>query len=67
MTYALGRGVIAGDRPQIRAIARMAEADNFRIRTVIRGIVLSDAFRLRKTPASAAQMTMNKTKGNLQP
>lgn len=67
MTYALGRGVIAGDRPQIRAIARMAEADNFRIRTVIRGIVLSNAFRLRKTPASAAQMTMNKTKGNLQP
>lgn len=64
MTYALGRGVIAGDRPQIRAIARMAEADNFRIRTVIRGIVLSDAFRLRKTPAGAAQMTMNNAQNN---
>lgn len=61
MTYALGRGIIAGDRPQIRAIARMAEADNFRIRTVIRGIVLSDAFRLRKVPAGAAQMTLNTT------
>jgi len=61
MTYALGRGIIAGDRPQIRAIARMAEADNFRIRTVIRGIVLSDAFRLRKVPVGAAQMTLNTT------
>ncbi|RVU05676.1 DUF1592 domain-containing protein [Novosphingobium umbonatum] len=67
MTYALGRGVIAADRPQIRAIARMGAADHFRIRTIIRGIVLSDAFRLRKVPVSAARMTLTMPEGKLRP
>ena len=50
MVYALSRGIVPGDRPQIRAIARAAAADHYRIQTVIRGIIASDAFRLRKTP-----------------
>ena len=50
MTYALARGVVAADRPQIRAIARAAAADGYRIRTIVTGIVASDAFRLRKVP-----------------
>ncbi len=53
MIYALARGVGAPDRPAIRAIARAAAVDNYRIRTIIRGIVESDGFRLRKTPDGA--------------
>ncbi|HWU02940.1 MAG TPA: DUF1592 domain-containing protein [Novosphingobium sp.] len=50
MTYALGRGVGPFDRPAIRAIAARAAADNYRIQTIIRAIVQSEPFRLRKVP-----------------
>jgi hypothetical protein len=47
MTYALSRGLGPFDQPQVRAIARAADADGDRIQTIIRGIVASDSFRLR--------------------
>jgi hypothetical protein len=50
MTYALGRGIGAQDMPAIRAIAEQAAADDYRIRTIILGIVTSDAFTQRRTP-----------------
>jgi len=50
MTYALGRGVEAQDMPAIRAIARSAAADQYRIRTIVKGIVTSTPFVLRKAP-----------------
>lgn len=50
LTYALGRGVEARDQPAIRSIARAAAADDYRIQTIIVGIVKSDPFNLRKTP-----------------
>ena len=50
MTYALARGVGPQDMPAIRRIAREAAANDYRIRTIIKGIVLSDGFTLRKTP-----------------
>jgi len=53
MTYALGRGIIPADRPQIRAIAAKAAANHYRIQTVIRGIVQSDAFLQRRAPQEA--------------
>jgi hypothetical protein len=53
MIYALARGIGPQDRPAIRAIARAAAADDYRIRTIIRGIVDSDGFRLRKIPDGA--------------
>jgi hypothetical protein len=52
MTYALARGLGARDMPAVRAISRAAAADDYRIRTVIRGIVASDAFTLRKVPGT---------------
>jgi len=58
MTYALGRGIVAGDRPQIRAIAAQAASENYRIRSVILGIVQSDAFTLRKVPLAKSQMAL---------
>jgi hypothetical protein len=50
LTYALGRGIEAHDQPAIRAIARAAANDDYRIHTIILGIVRSDPFNLRKTP-----------------
>ena len=52
LTYALGRGLEAGDMPAVRRIARQAAADDYRIRSVILGIVRSEPFALRRTPES---------------
>jgi len=50
LTYALGRGVEPEDMPAVRAIARSAAADDYRIRAVIMGIVESKPFNLRRSP-----------------
>lgn len=55
MTYALARGVGARDMPAVRKISASAAADGYRIQTIVRGIVASDAFTLRKTPGGKAQ------------
>jgi hypothetical protein len=52
LTYALGRGLEAYDQPKIRAIARATAQDDYRIRTLILGIVKSEPFNLRRTPES---------------
>jgi hypothetical protein len=44
MAYALGRGVEYYDQPTIRAITRVAEKDNYRLSSLIMGVVKSDAF-----------------------
>ena len=49
LTYALARGVDARDMPAIRTITRSAAADGYRIQTVIKGIVHSAPFTLRRT------------------
>ncbi|MEQ6333707.1 DUF1592 domain-containing protein [Sphingobium sp. MK2] len=49
MTYALARGVDARDMPAIRTIGRSAAADGYRIQTVIKGVVHSAPFTLRRT------------------
>jgi hypothetical protein len=50
LTYALGRGLEAPDMPAVRAIARRTAADDYRIHTLIQGIVESEPFNLRRTP-----------------
>jgi hypothetical protein len=50
LTYALARGVTARDMPAVRSIGRKAAADGYRIQTIVKGIVTSDPFLLRKTP-----------------
>jgi hypothetical protein len=51
MTFALGRGVKYYDMPTIRAIVDQAEAADYRFAAIVRGIVHSDAFRMRSVPA----------------
>ena len=52
MTYALGRGVEYHDMPAVRAIVRDAERDGNRFSSIVRGIVMSDAFQMRTKPES---------------
>src|SRR6188508_1533323 len=47
MTYALGRGVDYYDEPAVRGIVRTAARDDFRIVSLIRGVVQSVPFQMR--------------------
>ena len=47
MMYALGRELEYYDRPQLRAVVRAAEREDYRFSALVAGIVQSDAFRLQ--------------------
>jgi hypothetical protein len=49
MTYALGRGVEAYDEPVLRSITRDAARDDYRMSSLIMGIVHSAPFQMRRT------------------
>jgi len=48
MTYALGRSLDHHDMPTVRRIVREAAADNYSFKSIVLGIVSSDAFRKRE-------------------
>jgi hypothetical protein len=48
-TYALGRGVEYYDAPAIRAIVRESRSQNFRMSSIILGVVKSQPFQMRKS------------------
>jgi hypothetical protein len=47
MTYALGRGVEPADMPVIRGIVRKAALDNYRLSSIVQGIIDSAPFQMR--------------------
>ena len=49
LTYAIGRGVEYYDAPAVRAITREAATDDYRLTTLILGVVKSTPFRMRST------------------
>ena len=51
MTYALGRGVESYDLPAIRSITRAAAPNDYRISSLISGVVHSAEFQMRKATA----------------
>jgi len=53
MAYALGRRVEHFDQPTIRAIAKKAEVDKYKMSSFILGIVKSDPFRMKRVDAAA--------------
>jgi hypothetical protein len=55
MAYALGRRVEYFDMPVIRAIAKTAEANQYRMSSFILGVIKSDAFQMRRSEAAATQ------------
>jgi hypothetical protein len=54
MAYALGRRVEHYDQPTVRAIARKAEAEDYRLSAFVLGIVKSDSFRMTRVDAVSA-------------
>ncbi len=50
MTYALGRGLESYDMPAVRAVRYAAANDDYRMNTIIMGIVQSVPFAMRRTP-----------------
>ena len=48
LTYALGRGLDARDMPAVRAIVRNASPDGYRFSSIVRGIVTSTPFQMRR-------------------
>jgi mono/diheme cytochrome c family protein len=48
LTYSLGRGLESYDYPTVRAIAREAAADNYKINSLIAGVVNSTPFQMRR-------------------
>ncbi|HEY0961052.1 MAG TPA: DUF1592 domain-containing protein [Pseudomonadales bacterium] len=54
--YALNREVEYFDLPQVRAIVRAAAADDYRLRSLITGIVQSPAFRMQALPDSGSEI-----------
>jgi hypothetical protein len=48
MTYALGRSLDYRDMPTVRRIVRQAAADDDRFKSIVLGVISSDAFRKRE-------------------
>jgi len=48
MIYALGRGVQPADMPVVREVVRTAAADDYRLSTIVQGIVRSMPFTMRQ-------------------
>jgi hypothetical protein len=55
MSYAVGRRVEYYDMPTVRAIAREAESDEYRMSAFILGVVKSAAFRMQRPAANATE------------
>ena len=49
MTYALGRGIEYSDMPMVRSVLHSAAHDDYRLRSLIEAIVMSDLFRMNVT------------------
>jgi uncharacterized protein DUF1592/uncharacterized protein DUF1588/uncharacterized protein DUF1585/uncharacterized protein DUF1587/uncharacterized protein DUF1595/cbb3-type cytochrome c oxidase subunit III len=63
LTYALGRGLEAYDMPTVRQIVREAEDDDYRFGAIVKGIVNSVPFRMRRaqSPDAPKQPTVAQT------
>jgi mono/diheme cytochrome c family protein len=48
LTYALGRSLTYHDMPTVRRIVRQAAADEYRFKSIVLGVISSDAFRKRE-------------------
>ena len=51
MTYALGRGIEYYDAPAVRAIVRGAAEDGYRLSSLVKGVVRSVPFQMRRSPS----------------
>jgi hypothetical protein len=56
LTYALGRAVDYRDMPTVRAIVRQSARENYKVSTLIMGVVQSPAFRQRTRAAEPTRL-----------
>lgn len=49
MTYALGRGIEYNDMPTVRSVLHETASDNYRLRSLIEAVAMSDVFRMNVT------------------
>jgi hypothetical protein len=54
LTFALGRGVESYDQPAIRRIVKDAEANGYRLSTIVAGVAKSYPFLNRRVDGAAA-------------
>ena len=52
LTYALGRSLDYRDMPTVRRIVRQAAADGYRFKSIVLGVISSDAFRKREVESA---------------
>jgi hypothetical protein len=64
MAYALGRRVEYYDQPTVRAVARAARANEFKMSSFILGIATSDAFRMKRAESAPVTPSKPVTNGN---
>lgn len=57
MAYALGRRLEYYDQPKVREIVADAEQNDYRMSSLIMGVILSDAFRKKDVPAENPVIT----------
>ncbi|HMJ84917.1 MAG TPA: DUF1592 domain-containing protein [Vicinamibacterales bacterium] len=55
LAYALGRRTEYFDQPAIRAIAKAAEANDYKMSSFILGVIKSDAFQMKRAEAVSSQ------------
>jgi hypothetical protein len=55
LMYALGRELEYHDMPQVRAIVRQAQRDDYRLAAIVLGIVGSDSFRMQSEAPGTPQ------------
>ena len=58
MMYALGRQLEEFDMPQVRAVVRKAAQNDYKLSSIVLGIVSTDAFR-KQRPAAPKQVAAN--------
>ncbi|MGB6451633.1 MAG: DUF1592 domain-containing protein [Steroidobacteraceae bacterium] len=49
MTYALGRGIEYNDMPTVRSVLHETSGDDYRLRSLIEAVAMSDVFRMNVT------------------
>jgi hypothetical protein len=65
MTYALGRNIDHRDMPTVRRVVRQAAADQYRFKSIVLGVVNSDAFRKRDADPDRPTQTASNRSGGL--
>jgi len=58
MTYALGRSLDYRDMPTVRRIVRQSAASNYQFKSIVLGVVTSDAFRKREAEGGDPTTTL---------